>query len=228
MQALILWLEELAQQIPVSWFTLLGAFIEELIAPVPSPLVMTLSGSIVASQQGTLLTLLMLAVLGSFGKTLGSLIIYIVADKAEDIFIDKFGKFLGVSHNDTEGLGKFFGKGVRDDVAVFLLRAIPIMPTAPVSVIAGLIKLNLKTYLVATFLGNIVRNVIYLYLGYTSVGALESLAEGLDSLEKIGYFILAVVGGVGVLWMYRKRQQGKGLSIVEQLMNITKRFRGRN
>jgi membrane protein DedA with SNARE-associated domain len=223
MHALIQWLEGLAQQVPVTWFTFIGAFVEEVIAPIPSPFVMTLSGTIAASQGNPMMFLLVLAIIGAVGKTIGSLIIYVLADKAEDLIINKFGRFLGVSHSDTEGLGSFLSKGRRDDVTIFLMRAIPVMPTAPVSVIAGLIKINLKTYLISTFLGLIVRNMIYLYLGYTSLGALESLSEGFDTLEKVGYLILAVIGGIAVLWMYRKRQQGSGLEIIDKVMKFFKK-----
>jgi membrane protein DedA with SNARE-associated domain len=224
MQSLINWLEVLAQQIPVTQFVFIGALVEEVLAPIPSPLVMMLAGSIAASQGSPLMFILFLAVIGAFSKTVGSLIIYFLADKAEDLIIDKFGKFLGVSHSDTEGLGKFLGEGKRDDIAIFLMRAVPVMPTAPVSVIAGLIKVNLKTYLLSTFLGLIVRNSIYLYLGFTSLGAIDSFSEGFDSLEKIGYFILAIFAGLALLWMYRKRQQGSVLSLIDDLMNSSKKL----
>ncbi|MCC6710938.1 MAG: VTT domain-containing protein, partial [Candidatus Pacebacteria bacterium] len=187
------------------------------------PLVMMLGGSIAAGQGSPLLFILFLALIGALSKTLGSLLIYIISDKTEDVIIDKFGKFLGVSHSDTEGLGKFFGQGKRDDIAIFLMRAVPVMPTAPVSVIAGLIKIDLKTYLLSTFFGLIVRNTIYLYLGYTSLGALESLSEGFDSLEKIGYFILAIFAGMALLWMYRQRRQGSVLTMIESMLDRTKR-----
>ncbi len=223
MQALINWLEVFSGQVPVTWFIFVGALVEELVAPIPSPLVMMLGGSIAAGQGSPLLFILFLALIGALSKTLGSLLIYIISDKAEDVIIDKFGKFLGVSHSDTEGLGKFFGQGKRDDIAIFLMRAVPVMPTAPVSVIAGLIKIDLKTYLLSTFLGLIVRNTIYLYLGYTSLGALESLSEGFDSLEKIGYFILAIFAGMALLWMYRQRRQGSVLTMIESMLDRTKR-----
>lgn len=224
MHTLISWLEALAQQIPVTGFVFIGALVEEVIAPIPSPLVMMLGGSITASQGSPLLLLVLLALVGAFSKTLGSLLIYVVADKAEDVIIDKFGKFLGVSHADTEGLGKFLSQGKRDDLSIFLMRAVPVMPTAPVSVIAGLIKVDLRTYLISTFLGLVVRNAIYLYLGYTSLGALESLSEGFDSLEKIGYLILVVLGGLALLWLYRKRQQGSVLTIIEKIFFSLKKF----
>ncbi len=219
MQSLIIWLEALSQQVSVTWFVFIGAIVEEVIAPIPSPLVMMLGGSVAAGQGRPMIFILVLALIGALSKTIGSLVIYYISDKAEDVIIDKFGKFLGVSHSDTEGLGKFFGQGKRDDVAIFLMRALPVMPTAPVSVIAGLIKINLKTYLVSTFLGLIVRNLIYLYLGYTSIGALESLSEGFDSLEKIGYLVLSVFAGVVLLWMYRKRQQGSVLTLVQSVID---------
>ncbi len=223
MQSLISWLEAFSQRVPVTWFVFIGSLIEEIIAPIPSPLVMMLGGSISAGQGSPLLFIGFLALIGALSKTLGSLLIYIISDKAEDVVVDKFGKFLGVSHNDTEGLGKFFGQGKRDDIAIFILRAVPIMPTAPVSVIAGLIKVNLKTYLISTFLGLIVRNLIYLYLGYTSLGALESLSEGFDSLEKVGYLILSVFAGLVLLWMYRKRQKGSVLPLIEKILHSIKR-----
>lgn len=224
MQAIILWLETLAQQISVTWFVFIGAMVEEILAPVPSPLVMMLAGSIAASQASPLLFLLWLAMIGAFSKTIGSLVIYVLADKAEDLLVGKFGKFLGVSKADTEGLGKFLNNGKRDDLVIFLMRAIPVMPTAPVSVIAGLIKINLKRYLLSTFLGLIVRNAIYLYLGYAGLGTLESLSEGFDSLEKIGYFILAILGGLALLWMYRKRQQGSVLTLLDQALSSIKKL----
>ncbi len=223
MQALLNWLEALAQQIPVQWFVFIGAIVEEIIAPIPSPVVMMLAGSIAASQGSPLYFILFLAVIGAFSKTLGSLLIYFIADKAEDLIINKFGRFLGVSHSDTEGLGKYLGEGKRDDLAIFLMRAIPVIPTAPVSVIAGLIKINIKTYAISTFLGLIVRNTIYLYLGYTSLGALESLIEGFDSLEKVGYLILAAIAGVALLWMYRKRQQGSSLHMIDKILGLHKK-----
>ena len=222
MQALISWLENLAQQIPVTRFVFIGAMVEEVIAPIPSPLVMMLAGSIAAAQASSLLFLLFLALVGALSKTIGSLIIYVLADKAEDVLINKFGKFLGFSHSDTEGLGKFLGQGKRDKYAIFLLRAVPVIPTAPVSIIAGLLKMDLKTYLASTFLGLIVRNSIYIYLGFTSLGALESLSEDFDSLERIGYLLLSVFAGFALLWMYRKRQRGNILSIVEKLMQAVK------
>jgi membrane protein DedA with SNARE-associated domain len=215
-QIFIDFLHSIAAQVPLPLFTVLAAFIEEVIAPIPSPLVMTLSGSLAASQGHPFTFLLFLALIGALSKTVGSWVVYLVSDKAEDVIIDKFGKFLGVSHKDTEGFGKYLNKGKRDDLVLFLLRAVPIIPTAPVSVVCGLLKVNIRTYLVSTFLGTIVRNMIYLYFGFVSVGALESLNSNLDSLEKYGYLILFFLMFGMVIWFYSKRRSGKGMGFLDR------------
>lgn len=210
-------LASFSDTVPLPLFVIIAAFVEEVIAPIPSPFVMTISGSLIASQGQTLLYLALMAALGAFSKTVGSYIIYSIADKLEDVLIDKFGRFLGVSHEDTEGIGKMFTKGMRDDVAIFLSRAVPIMPTAPVSVVAGLLKFNLKTYLIASFLGLIVRNLFYLYLGYVGIGALESINDNLKSLETIGYGILFLFLAGLTVWFYKKRRAGEHTKMFDRM-----------
>jgi len=215
-QPLIDILQQLASVWPLPWFTFVGAFVEELIAPIPSPLVMTLAGSLAAAQGSAVMYLGFLALIGSIGKTIGSYLVYVIADKGESFFTGKWGKYLGLSSKDIETIGKQLNHGWRDDIVVFLLRAVPIMPTAPVSIVCGMIKLNLRTYLVSTFLGTLVRNIFYLYLGFTSVGALESLNEGIDSFEKFGYLILLILIAGILLYIYRQRKTDAGLKFLEK------------
>lgn len=223
-QPLIDFLKSFSSVVPLPVFTFLGAFIEEVIAPIPSPLVMTLAGSIAFTQNSTWITILFLAVVGSIGKTLGSYIIYVISKSAEEIVVSKFGKFIGVTSREINAISKHLNKGWTDDLVIFLLRAVPIMPTAPVSVVCGLIKIKLKTYLRATFLGTLVRNIFYLYLGFTGVNALDSINEGIDSFEKIGYviFLVILMGLVFVIYKYRKND-----SAIDFLDNFKDKFRNK-
>lgn len=214
---LIDFVHQIAEAVPLPWFTAIASLAEEVIAIIPSPFVMTLAGSLAASLEHHWSYLILLAVIGAVAKTFGSWIIYIIADKAEDILIDKFGRVLGVSHQDTEGLGKLFNHGRRDDFIIFASRALPIMPTAPISVVAGLLKLNIKTYLLSTFFGLVLRNLFYLYVGFTSLGALESVNDNLDSLENIGYVVLFFAMFGLMIWFYRQRRLGAGGRLLEKL-----------
>lgn len=210
-------LHQLASIVPVPIFTFLGALIEEIVAPIPSPLVMTLAGSLVATNQQGVAQLIVLAVIGAVGKALGSIVIYVLADKGEDFVMKRFGWLLGISHKEVEDIGKHLTQGKRDDIILFLLRAIPIIPTAPVSIVCGLIKYNFKRYITVSFAGTLVRNIFYLYLGFTSVGALESVNSGLDSVESIGYAILFVLFLAMAVMFYIQRKRGTGLKILSRL-----------
>lgn len=186
-------LTRVSTQLPLEMFVILGSFVEEIIAPLPSPLVMTLAGGLAEAQEYHLLAIVLLALLGAAVKTFGSYIYYILADKAEDLLIGTFGKFFGISHNEVESLGKHFSGGRKDEILIFLFRAIPVLPTSPVSVMAGLIKLPLKGFLLTTFLGLLIRNLIFLYIGYVGLASYQNILHRLESVESILTATAAVV-----------------------------------
>ena len=202
---IIEYLHSFSQTVPLPIFVSVGAAIEEIIAPIPSPLVMTLAGSLSAASGAHWLTLVYLAIIGSLAKTVASYVVYVVSDKAEDLVLGKFGKFLGVTHKEVEKLGSQLSGGWKDDLVMLALRAIPIIPTAPVSIISGLLKINLMTFFWTTAVGYAIRNYFYLYLGASSAYALESLNEGLGSVEKIGYLIIFVLLVVLTIFFYKQR-----------------------
>jgi len=214
---IIEYLHAFSQTVPLPIFVTVGAAIEEIIAPIPSPLIMTLAGSLSASAGSHWLTLVYLAVIGSLAKTVASYVVYVVSDKAEDLVLGKFGKFVGVSHKDVEKMGSQLSGGWRDDLVMLALRAIPIIPTAPVSIISGLLKIKLTTFFWTTAVGYAIRNYFYLYLGATSIGALESLNEGLGSVEKIGYLIIFVLLVALAIFFYKQRQDD---NIIAKLLKI--------
>jgi membrane protein DedA with SNARE-associated domain len=199
--------EVYATQIPVEIFTFLGAFIEEVIAPVPSPIVMTLVGSIAAAQMTGLVFLFYLAIIGAVGKTLGAWLLYFITDKAEDLIFKRFGRFLGVSHKDIEGIGKHLNGSKWDDVVFFVIRCLPIMPSAPVSIVAGFIKFNLRSFIILTFFGTIIRNMFFLYFGYLGASNLERIMEGVTNAE--AYVEIGIAGLIVVFigWIYLKRKK---------------------
>jgi membrane protein DedA with SNARE-associated domain len=207
-----------ANMVPLEIFVFAGAMIEEILAPIPSPIVMTIAGSLAEAQNQTWSYLILLALIGAVGKTLGSYILYLVSDKLEDIVVGKFGKFFGLSHKEIESLGKHFSGGLRDDIIIFLARAIPIVPTAPVSIVCGAIKVRLRTYLVSTFLGTIIRNMFYLYLGYVGLAGYEKVVGQFESIEKIATVTigLILVGGVAVIWYAKNKDR-----LVEALQKRT-------
>lgn len=207
---------QFAQTVPLELFAFVGTIVEEILAPIPSPFVMTTAGTIVAAQERGFSTLFIIAAIAALGKTIGGVIFYFLADKAEDLVINRFGKYIGFSHTEVEKIGKHFNKTRADDFVLIALRAIPIMPSTPISLVAGFIKLNLRTFIVSTFIGNYIRCFIFLYIGFEG---LTALTEGIDSAESIVKVVVMILLAVAVGFIYYKR--GKG-NLHEE---IVKRFK---
>lgn len=191
--------------VPLEIFVVFGSVLEEIIAPIPSPLVMTLAGSFAQVHKIGLGHLLILAVLGSAGKTLGSWVLYVCVDKMEDVFMKKFGKYIGVTHADIEHIGQSLNKGWKDNVFLLLARALPIIPSAPIAFVCGAIKLDLTTFITSTFLGTIIRNLLFLYIGYTGLSTYTRFTSGLEEVESIIQMLIG--GGIAglLVWAYYKR-----------------------
>ena len=153
------YLEEIAEVIPVELYAFIGGLIEEIVAPIPSPIIMTTAGGIVLLQGGTWINLIFISLIAAVGKTIGSLILYVLADKMEDFLVIRYGKFFGIDHQTIEDIGKRFKGGWKDIGMLTLLRAIPVIPGAPVALACGAIKLDMKTYIISTYIGTFFRSL---------------------------------------------------------------------
>lgn len=205
------WLTSLAHVVPLEVFVMVGAFTEEIIAPIPSPIIMTLAGTLAGAKEVGWWYILVLAFLGAVAKTAASVIVYFVSDKAEDLIVGKFGKFLGVTSKELEKIGSQFSGTNKDTVILTLARAVPIMPTAPVSIVCGIIKMDLKSYIIGTGIGTFIRNILYLSLGYVGLSSLENINAGLDSMESVMQLVIAGVGGAVLLLLFYRRGKQKNL-----------------
>jgi membrane protein DedA with SNARE-associated domain len=208
LQNVILWLENMAQAVPLPLFVTVGGIVEEIIAPIPSPMVSTLAGSVTQAQQLGFLYLLWICALATFAKTIGAWLFYVLGDKLEDLAVPRFGKYIGVRHEDLEKFGGYFQGTAKDEVILCVLRAIPVMPSTPISLICGILKIRMRTFLLATYVGFYVRNLTFMLLGYTGLAAMDSLMAGIDTTETV-LKLAIVLGGLGVLgWLYWKRRTG--------------------
>ncbi len=213
---LMAYLEKLANYVPLEIFTFLGTILEEILAPIPSPFVMTITGSIARAQGHLLGYLFIISLIGAVGRVVGTTVLYFLADFAEDIVIGGFGEFLGVSHREIEQIGTRFDGTARDYLTLILLRSIPVMPSSPISVVCGLVKLDYKVFAIGTAIGSVFRNLFFLWIGFTGLAATESFMDGLESVETVVQilFVLALVGGF--YYYYRKRERGELLKSPEE------------
>jgi alkaline phosphatase len=142
----------------------LAMFLENIIPPIPSEIIMPLGGFFVYQQK---LNFYILVFWGLFGTILGSLPWYylgrLVNEKRLSNFLDKKGKYLGISSNDLIKSKRWFEKyGVS---LVFWGRLVPGIRTL-ISVPAGIELMPLRKFLIWTTFGSFIWISLLTYAGF--------------------------------------------------------------
>ena len=142
----------------------LAMFLENIIPPIPSEIIMPLGGFFVYQEK---LNFYILVFWGLFGTIAGSLPWYYLGKLANEKrisnFLDKRGKYIGISSNDLTKSKLWFDKyGVS---LVFWGRLVPGIRTL-ISVPAGMELMPIKKFLIWTTLGSLIWVVILTYAGF--------------------------------------------------------------
>lgn len=164
----------------VVWLT----FLENVFPPIPSELIMPLAGYLVAQDR---MTLVGAVLAGTAGSMLGALLLYWLGrwygeDRLKR-FADRHGRWLTLSPGDIDRASKWFAK--RGTWAVFVCRLIPGLRSL-ISIPAGIHRMNLPKFLIATAVGTLLWTGLLVYLG-------NALGENFD---RIGRYIDPVTKGV--------------------------------
>jgi membrane protein YqaA with SNARE-associated domain len=101
--------------------------------------------------------LVFVAVPVGVGSALGVIPVY-----ALSYFVEKFQKYLRFSWHDVEKVSRRFTGEWYDDVIFLLLRSIPILPSLPLSIAAGFLRMRFAPYLVLSLAGFIIRMMLSL------------------------------------------------------------------
>src|SRR5688572_20920297 len=141
------------------WSVFMGVLIEQVIVPIPSPAIIMGAGFILIPAQqawGAALidAILKIVIPGTVASVLGDILGYYVGLWGGKVFIDKFQRYLGFSWMDVELFGKKMTKSGLA-VSLFFMRALPIVPLSLVSIVSGVIKVPLRTFVIWTCLGSI-------------------------------------------------------------------------
>ncbi len=166
----------------------LAMFLENIIPPIPSEIIMPLGGFFVYQEK---LNFYIVVFWGLFGTILGSLPWYylgrLVNEKRISNFLDNKGKYLGISSDDLIKSKKWFEKyGVS---LVFWGRLVPGIRTL-ISVPAGIELMPLKKFLIWTSLGSFIWVALLTYAGYL-FGENYPIIE--TYLDKIKYFLKPIL-----------------------------------
>ena len=173
----------------VAYFTIcIAMFLENIIPPIPSEIIMPLGGFFVYQQK---LNFFILIFWGLFGTIAGSIPWYylgkLVNEKRISNFLDTRGKFIGITSKDLAKSKMWFDKyGVS---LVFWGRLIPGVRTL-ISVPAGMELMPFKKFLIWTTLGSLIWVALLTYAGFL-FGENYQIIE--TYLEQIKYYVKPIL-----------------------------------
>ncbi|MFA6000953.1 MAG: DedA family protein [Thermoleophilia bacterium] len=166
----------------------LAMAIESACIPLPSEIIMPFSGYLASQGQ---FNLILVSVVGALGNLAGSLLAYWIGAIGGRPLVEKFGKYVLLSHHDLDLADRWFTKYGRS--TVFFTRLMPVIRTF-ISFPAGISRMNLTTFSIYTFLGALPWSFFLAYVGFKlgenwdSVGAYFRKADIL-----IGVLLVAAV-----------------------------------
>ena len=169
----------------------LAMFLENIIPPIPSEIIMPLGGFFVYQQK---LNFYILVFWGLLGTILGSLPWYylgkIVNEKKLAKFLDKRGKYVGITSEDLAKSKRWFDQyGVS---LVFWGRLVPGIRTL-ISVPAGIELMPLRKFLLWTTFGSLIWVALLTYSGYLFGENYPIIQTYLDQIKYVVKPILILI-----------------------------------
>jgi len=164
--------------------------LESACIPIPSEFIMPFSGFLVATGE---MNFWLVVLMGSFGNLGGSWLAWWVGHKGGRPLVEKYGKYVLLSHHDLNVADKYFNKYGQS--TVFFIRLLPVIRTF-ISLPAGISKMDFKKFSLYTFVGVIPFTTALTYAGL-------KLRENWDSLQP--YFhkfdlVIILFLALGVIW----------------------------
>lgn len=192
----------------------LAMAIESCCIPLPSEIIMPLAGSIlftsVSAQPGVKamlgvdpslplwLNLVLLALAGSLGSLLGSLLAYGIGYAGGRPLMLKYGKYVLISQHDADKADKFFQRWGAP--TAFFSRMLPVVRTY-ISLPAGITKMSPVKFSIYTFLGSLPWCLLLAYLGYQLGNHYEQISGPLHYVDGL-IAVLVVVLVVLYVWRH--------------------------
>jgi membrane protein DedA with SNARE-associated domain len=133
--------------------------IESACIPLPSEIIMPFSGYLVYTGRFNLWAV---SVAGAFGCVVGSLVAYWVGMYGGRPLIEKYGRYLLISHHDLDLADRWFARF--GEIIVFASRLLPVIRTF-IAFPAGVARMNLKRFVIYTFAGSLPWCLALAYIG---------------------------------------------------------------
>ena len=186
---------------------------ENVFPPIPSELILPLSGFFTTTTEMTLPGVIVAATTGS---VLGAFILYGIGrllsrERLTRFFETRPMRLLGFKSTDVASAIDWFDR--KGQATVLICRCIPVVRSL-ISIPAGTAKMSLVRFTLYTFVGSAVWNTVLCSLGAAAGSAWATVSEQAEWVSDIvKYVIIALVAVVAVVWIVKRvipavREQG--------------------
>jgi membrane protein DedA with SNARE-associated domain len=158
--------------------------------PIPSEVIIPFAGFLVA--KGTM-NIWLLTLAGAIGSLIGSIFSYYLGVWGGRPLVEKYGKYIFISHHDLDITEKWFTN--HGEITVFVGRILPIIRTF-ISFPAGIAEMNFKKFVIYSFLGSVPWTLSLAYIGL-------KLGENWENIRKYTHgldWVVLVLLILGIVW----------------------------
>lgn len=177
----------------------IAMFVEGIFTPIPSEVIVPFAGYLASTGRFHIILVILVA---SVGATAGSTVAYGLAKIIGRTAVLRYGKYFGVSHETMGKADRWFEKygywGVLIGHSIPGIRSIISFP-------AGLANMDLKKFMMATFIGACIWNTVLALTGYFLGEYWLEFWSGLEGLD------IVILGGAaaGLLGYFLYKRYGK-------------------
>jgi len=171
--------------------------IESACIPLPSEIIMPFAGYLVSRGE---MNLWGVGLAGAVGCVLGSLVAYWAGMYGGRPLIEKYGRYVLISHHDLDLADRWFAR--YGEAIVFTSRMLPAIRTF-IAFPAGVARMNLPRFIVFTFAGSLPWCLGLAYVGQ-KLGEQWNKDETLKTLFHRFDFVIGIIGLLAVVWWVRR------------------------
>ncbi len=187
------WIMGVISSLGYSGVVLLMA-IESACIPLPSEIIMPFAGFLVFKGE---MTLWGVALDGAVGCVVGSIPAYYLGMYGGRPLVEKYGKWVLISHKDLNWADKAFEK--HGEIIIFIGRLLPAVRTF-IAFPAGVARMNMTKFVVYTFVGSLIWCYLLALAGFKMGENWESLKVYFHEF----HYVIAAAGAVFVVWYLRR------------------------
>jgi membrane protein DedA with SNARE-associated domain len=172
--------------------------LESACIPIPSEIIMPLAGwMLIRNLNLGPEYVFMAGALGALGCLIGSIAVYWLGKAEGRPLLEKYGKYILVTHHDLDMADRWFNK--YGTLSIFISRLLPVVRTF-ISLPAGVAEMNYPKFLIYTFIGSFIWCTGLAYAGYVLGDHWEQISTAMEPATPA---IVVIIVVLIALYVYR-------------------------